>query len=130
MTKNTAFWNQLLLRSDSIGDIKSGSPEAAEQLLAQLATIGEQFDRVFDPADQFEEYVAVAFCQAIQRALQPQRPAAVCKMSVAASAAPAAAPKPKKPQVKKAVAKSVTAPAVKPLPDRAGKASQRLTKKV
>lgn len=75
MAHNTAFWNQLLLRSDSIGDISSQLPDAAEQLLAQLATIGEQFDRVFDPAEQFEEYVAVAFCQAVQRALQAARPA-------------------------------------------------------
>lgn len=112
---NKLFWNQLLMRSDSIADIKAGAPDALEQVRAQLGTITEQFDRVFDPADQFEEYVAVAFCQALQRALTPQAAAPICKVSVRnkpLETAPVAAPKavkaktakpqpPKKPRPKK-----------------------------
>lgn len=82
MANNSAFWNQLLMRSDSISDIKSDAADAAEQIFAQLSTITEQFDRVFDPADQFEEYVAVAFCQAVQKALRPPIAAPICKVSV------------------------------------------------
>lgn len=82
MATNNAFWNQLLMRSDSIADIDPNATDAAERVLAQLNTIAEQFDRVFDPADQFEEYVAVNFCQALQRALTPKNAAPVCKVSV------------------------------------------------
>lgn len=82
MATNNAFWNQLLMRSDSIADIDPNTADAAAQVLAQLATVAEQFDRAFDPADQFEEYVAVNFCQALQRALTPKRTAPVCKVSV------------------------------------------------
>ena len=128
MAHNNTFWNQLLLRSDSIGDINSQAPDASEQLLAQLATIGEQFDRVFDPADQFEEYVAVAFCQAIQRALQPKRPAAAGKISVAAAGTggkQTAAPTPKKSRAKKTDAKS----SANALPAATAKPPQRRRKK-
>src|SRR5688572_23295367 len=79
MARNTHFWNQLLMRSDSIADIDSQAGDAREQILGQLTAIGEQFDRSFDPADQFEEYVAVALCQALQRALTPKSTAS-CKM--------------------------------------------------
>jgi len=89
MARNTIFWNQLLMRSDSITDIDPQAADAREQVIAQLSTISEQFDRTFDPADQFEEYVAVALCQALQRALTP-RSTAVCKMSTAAKVTPTA----------------------------------------
>lgn len=82
MANNTLFWNQMLMRSDSIVDIDSNATDAVEQVRAQLTTITEQFDRVFDPADQFEEYVAVALCQALQRALTPKIVAPVCKVAV------------------------------------------------
>jgi len=82
MANNSVFWNQLLMRSDSISEIHSDADGATEQILAQLSTITEQFDRTFDPADQFEEYVAVAFCQALARALTPPVAAPICKVAV------------------------------------------------
>lgn len=82
MAGDKLFWNQLLMRSDSIVDIDSKASDAVEQVRAQLNTITEQFDRVFDPADQFEEYVAVALCQALQRALTPKVVAPACKVAV------------------------------------------------
>jgi hypothetical protein len=91
MANNNLFWNQMLMRSDSIVDIDPNAPDALEQVRAQLNTIAEQFDRVFDPADQFEEYVAVALCQALQRALTPKIAAPVCKVAVQKKIAPAPA---------------------------------------
>lgn len=82
MSHNNVFWNQLLMRGDSIAAISPGATDAIEQVLAQLATLTEQFDRAFDPADQFEEYVAVNFCQALQRALTPQPTERICRVSV------------------------------------------------
>lgn len=91
MAKNNVFWNQMLMRSDSIMDIDPNAPDALEQVRAQLNTIAEQFGRVFDPADQFEEYVAVALCQALQRALTPKIAAPVCKVAVQKKVVPAPA---------------------------------------
>jgi hypothetical protein len=88
MANNDLFWNQMLMRSDSISDIDASASDAVAQVVAQIATITEQFDRTFDPADQFEEYVAVALCQALQRALTPKIAAPVCKVAVQ-KAAPA-----------------------------------------
>lgn len=88
MAKNNVFWNQMLMRSDSIMDIDPNAPDALEQVRAQLNTIAEQFGRVFDPADQFEEYVAVTLCQALQRALTPKIAAPVCKVAVQKPVAP------------------------------------------
>lgn len=82
MANDNLFWNQMLMRSDSIVDIDPNAPDAMEQVRAQLGTITEQFDRAFDPADQFEEYVTVALCQALQRALTPKVARPVCKVSV------------------------------------------------
>lgn len=114
MAKNTHFWNQLLMRSDSIVDIDPQADDAREQILGQLTTISEQFDRTFDPADQFEEYVAVAFCQAVQRALT-SKSTATCKML---SPNPMATPNPKPATVlrnpPKSVATSATSDVAKP----------------
>lgn len=82
MANDNLFWNQMLMRSDSIVDIDPNAPDAMEQVRAQLGTITEQFDRAFDPADQFEEYVTIALCQALQRALTPKVARPVCKVSV------------------------------------------------
>ena len=82
MVNKNLFWNQLLMRSDSITDLDPNAADTVEQVRAQLSTITEQFDRVFDPADQFEEYVAVALCQALQRALTPKIVAPACKVAV------------------------------------------------
>jgi hypothetical protein len=93
MANDNLFWNQMLMRSDSIVDIDPNAPDATEQVRAQLSTITEQFDRAFDPADQFEEYVAVALCQALQRALTPKVAKPICKVSVQNKLlAPAATP--------------------------------------
>ncbi|MBC6905305.1 hypothetical protein DWB84_07520 [Saccharophagus sp. K07] len=90
MSHNNVFWNQLLMRGDSIAGINPRAEDALEQVLAQLATLTEQYDRVFDPADQFEEYVAVNFCQALQRALTPQPAQRICRAQTTRAPEPAA----------------------------------------
>jgi len=59
------FWNQLLARREYIAAIDPSSPQAQAQLEAQLATLAEQYDRAFDPADNFEAYVAIALCKTV-----------------------------------------------------------------
>lgn len=67
------FWNHLLVRRDAIAAIDPGAADAREQLLAQLSAIDECFQRCFDPADHFEEYVTVSLCQALVAALKAQK---------------------------------------------------------
>ncbi len=69
MKKDFTFWNSLLTHADAIADIDPVSADALEQLQAQLVTIDEAFGRSFDPADAFEEYVAVALCRSVQQTL-------------------------------------------------------------
>ncbi len=114
MAKNTVFWNQMLMRSDSIVDIDPNAPDALEQVRAQLNTIAEQFDRVFDPADHFEEYVAVALCQALQRAITPKIAAPVCKVAV---------------QKKVVLAPAKTTPQQTPAPVQKSKPTQKVAPK-
>lgn len=119
MAKNNLFWNQMLMRSDSIVDIDPNAPGALEQVRAQLNTITEQFDRVFDPADQFEEYVAIALCQALQRALTPKIATPVCKVAVQKKVAPTPAitpPQPTPAPVQKSNATKKAAPKKSPAP--------------
>lgn len=59
------FWNQLLARRDAIAAIDPDLDGAAELLAEQLATVAEQYDRTFDPADDFAAYVAVALCRTV-----------------------------------------------------------------
>lgn len=68
------FWNHLLVRRDAIAAIDPGAAGAREQLLAQLSAIDECFQRCFDPADHFEEYVTVSLCQALATALNTGKP--------------------------------------------------------
>lgn len=69
------FWNHLLLRRDVITAIDPRAADAREQLLAQLSAIDECFQRCFDPAEHFEEYVTVSLCQALAAALNAEKTA-------------------------------------------------------
>lgn len=70
---NADFWNHVLSRRDVIAAINPRAADAREQVLAQLSTIDECFERSFDPADQFEEYVTLSLCQALAAALKNPR---------------------------------------------------------
>lgn len=63
------FWSQLLARRDAIAALPRGDGETRAALMAQLLAVVEAYDRHFDPADQFEAYVAVSLCRAIAAAL-------------------------------------------------------------
>lgn len=67
MNPRTQFWNQLLVRCDAIAAIDPGADDARAQLSAQLETIATAYGQHFDPADQFEEYVAMALCRTIEQ---------------------------------------------------------------
>ena len=62
------FWNQLLARRDAIAALP-GSGDTRRALVNQLMAVVEPYDRHFDPADDFEAYVAVSLCRAIAAAL-------------------------------------------------------------
>lgn len=66
------FWNQVLARRDAIAAIDPLRIDAKGLLLEQLSSLDIQFDRAFDPADQFEAYVTLALCRAVRDLLAPQ----------------------------------------------------------
>ena len=71
---DTEFWNQLLVRHEAMAAIDPASPQAQSQLEAQLATLAEQYDRVFDPAEDFEAYVAVSLCKTLASKVAALKP--------------------------------------------------------
>ena len=71
---DSEFWNQLLVRREFIAAIDPASPQAHTQLEAQLATLAEQYDRAFDPADNFEAYVAISLCKTLASKVAALKP--------------------------------------------------------
>ncbi len=67
---NNVIWNQLLSVSDELNDAKQSKEEKIKLLIAQLESIEITHERSFDPAENFEEYVAVALCQSIKNTLE------------------------------------------------------------
>jgi len=69
------FWNHLLATSELIETLhdKASGPLDQEQIRAQvreqLETISEAFGDSTDPVEDFEEYVVIKFCQALDAAL-------------------------------------------------------------
>ncbi len=59
------LWRRLLEVVDALAE-----PGATlDDVKAQLLALEEGFSHVFDPADQYAEYVAVLLCQALRRKL-------------------------------------------------------------
>jgi hypothetical protein len=67
---NKIIWNQLLSVSDELNDSTQSKEEKIKLLIAQLESIEITHERSFDPAENFEEYVAVALCQSIKKVLE------------------------------------------------------------
>lgn len=69
------FWNHLLATSEHIESLhgKDCSQHDVQQMVAQireqLGTIVEAFGDGADPVENFEEYVVIKFCQALDAAL-------------------------------------------------------------
>lgn len=66
------FWNEVLARRDAIATINPHRPDANRLLLEHLSSLDIQFDRAFDPADQFEAYATLALCRAVRDLLSLQ----------------------------------------------------------
>ncbi len=69
------FWNHLLATAELVESLhgKESTPRDPEQIKAlireQLETISEAFGDGADPVENFEEYVVIKFCQALDAAL-------------------------------------------------------------
>ncbi|MDO8289181.1 MAG: hypothetical protein Q7T44_08190 [Parvibaculum sp.] len=69
------FWNRLLAAAELIESLhckESGQldpTQIREQIREQLETISEAFGDGADPVENFEEYVVIKFCLALDAAL-------------------------------------------------------------
>ena len=69
---NHILWDQLLSLSDDITNPKQSKDELRKLIITRLTAIDIAHERAFDPADHFEEYVAVSLCQAIKKVLSEE----------------------------------------------------------
>lgn len=60
------FWARVQTLADTMDDPSS----TIQDLKAHLLAVDEGFSHAFDPADQYEEYVAVQFCRGLRRRLE------------------------------------------------------------
>lgn len=66
LSRKSVLWHQMLLISDALDD-----PDVPlEHVRQQLCGIEEGFAGMFDPVEDFPEFVAVRLCRAFQRTLQ------------------------------------------------------------
>lgn len=66
---NNVIWNQLLSVTDQLNDPQQTQENKIKLLITQLESIEVAHERSFDPAENFEEYVAVSLCQSIKKTL-------------------------------------------------------------
>ncbi len=63
------IWNQVLFAAEAIEE----APQAEARRIAQekLATLAEAFGEEADPVENFEAFVMLRLCDALQRCVQP-----------------------------------------------------------
>ncbi len=63
------IWNQVLFAAEAIDE----APQAHARRVAQekLATLAEAFGEEADPVENFEAFVMLRLCDALQRCVQP-----------------------------------------------------------
>jgi hypothetical protein len=63
------IWNQVLFAAEAIEE----APQAEARHVAQekLATLAEAFGEEADPVENFEAFVMLRLCDALQRCVQP-----------------------------------------------------------
>ncbi len=63
------IWNQVLFAAEAIEE----APQAEARRVAQekLATLAEAFGEEADPVENFEAFVMLRLCDALQRCVQP-----------------------------------------------------------
>lgn len=65
MSSNHEFWLDILSYIDRIESIEQSDENAIAQLKSLLDTLDVSYDRCFNPADNFEAYLLVRLCSAI-----------------------------------------------------------------
>lgn len=66
---DSQFWNHILTTATAIENISELESENLALLLEHLESIDVLYYRNFDPADTYQEYVAVALCHAVGKVL-------------------------------------------------------------
>lgn len=66
---NDAFWNHLLITATTIEELAQREDAPVAQMREHLESIEVVYERAFDPADAYAEYVAVTLCRSINRLL-------------------------------------------------------------
>lgn len=62
------FWNHVLYAAETI---ETASPDDARSIaLAQVVTLAEAFGEQSDPVENFEAFVVLRLCNALQRCLE------------------------------------------------------------
>jgi hypothetical protein len=64
------IWNQVLFAAEAIE--AAPQAEARHVALEKLATLGEAFGEEADPVENFEAFVMLRLCDALQRCVQPE----------------------------------------------------------
>lgn len=67
---NNQLWDHLLATASAIDALAGPRDCTLADIRTHMETIEIAYDREFDPADCYAEYVAVSLCRAINRALQ------------------------------------------------------------
>lgn len=73
MNDSAHFWSHLLSCSDVIATLDGETDDALDSLQTQLETLVELYRKEFDPAEEFEAYVALTLCQSITQVLSRVR---------------------------------------------------------
>lgn len=67
------FWNYLFETIELIEGMDNGNPNIIEQVSTRLEAIELLFARQFDPADSYQEYIAVKLIHTIAKAIKKQK---------------------------------------------------------
>lgn len=71
---NNQFWNHIFALSSAIEQTEEKAESSLAQIKGQLETIDVLYQRTFDPADNYQEYVTVALCKAVNKMLSRNSP--------------------------------------------------------
>jgi hypothetical protein len=64
------FWALLYSRCQYLGETAIHPAETNDFVISQLYTLVEAFDKNFDPAEQFKEYMVLMLCKAVAQKLE------------------------------------------------------------
>ena len=71
---NNQFWNHIFALASAIEETGESDESSLDQVKGQLETIEVLYQRTFDPADNYQEYVAVSLCNAVNKVLSRNSP--------------------------------------------------------